>query len=370
MPARNIRASRALQPAEASPQIELLQLPGLMKPSTSYKPFRYPWAIEFWRRQQQIHWLPEEVPLGEDCKDWLRLSDGERNLLTQVFRFFTQSDIEVQNNYLERYAQVFRPTEIKMMLAAFANMETVHIVAYALLLETIGMPETEFAAFMDYAAMRDKHDYMQRFGVQSEGDILRTLAMFGGFTEGLQLFASFAILLNFPRHNKMRGMGQIVSWSVRDESLHCEGIMRLFHAFAAETGALTKRVREDIVDCARTVVSLEDRFIDLAFELGPIQGLDAEQIKSYIRYVADWRLQQLGLPPLFDIREHPLPWLTEILNGVEHANFFETRATEYAKAATGGDWHGPEGAWGVFDARLARQKQPELLTETGSPVEG
>ena len=84
-------------------------------------------------------------------------------------------------------------------------------------------------------------------------------------------------------------------------------------------------------------------------------------MKAYIRYVADWRLQQLGLPPLFEIREHPLPWLTEILNGVEHANFFETRATEYAKAATGGDWHGPEGAWGVFDARLARQKQPELL---------
>src|SRR5215470_7423662 len=354
MPGRNTRMARTLRAAEAGPQIELLQLPGLMKPSTSYKPFRYPWAIEFWRRQQQIHWLPEEVPLGE-----------ERNLLTQVFRFFTQSDVEVQNNYLERYAQVFRPTEVKMMLAAFANMETVHIVAYALLLETIGMPETEFAAFMDYSAMRDKHDYMQRFGVENEGDILRTLAMFGGFTEGLQLFASFAILLNFPRHNKMRGMGQIVSWSVRDESLHCEGIMRLFHAFAAETGALTKRVREDIVDCARTVVGLEDRFI----ELGPIAGLDGEQVKSYIRYVADWRLQQLGLPRLFEIREHPLPWLTEILNGVEHANFFETRATEYAKAATGGDWHGPEGAWGVFDALYAREQQLEWLTESVTGVE-
>src|SRR5690606_9439123 len=205
-----------------TPQIELLQRPGLMTPSTSYKPFRYPWALDLWRRQQQIHWLPEEVPLGEDCKDWAtRLTDGERNLLTQVFRFFTQSDVEVQDNYLERYARVFRPTEIKMMLAAFANMETVHIVAYALLLETLGMPESEFAAFMDYAAMRDKHDYMQRFGVANEADILRTLAMFGGFTEGLQLFASFAILLNFPRHNKMRGMGQIVSWSVRDETLHC-----------------------------------------------------------------------------------------------------------------------------------------------------
>jgi len=343
------------------PQIELIARPGLMTPSVSYKPFRYPWAIEYWRRQQQIHWLPEEVPLGEDCKDWAtRLTDAERNLLTQIFRFFTQSDVEVQDNYLERYARVFRPTEIKMMLAAFANMETVHIVAYALLLETIGMPETEFAAFMDYAAMRDKHDYMQRFGVANEADILRTLAMFGGFTEGLQLFASFAILLNFPRRNKMRGMGQIVSWSVRDETLHCEGIIRLFHTFAAETGALTPNVRDDIVDCARTVVALEDRFIDLAFEMGPIEGLDAADVKRYIRYVADWRLKQLNLPTIFGLTEHPLPWLTEILNGVEHANFFETRATEYAKAATGGDWHGPEGAWGMFDARMVRRAQLKL----------
>jgi ribonucleoside-diphosphate reductase beta chain len=344
------------------PQIELLRRPGLMTPSASYKPFRYPWAIEYWRRQQQIHWLPEEVPLGEDCKDWAaRLTDAERNLLTQVFRFFTQSDVEVQDNYLERYARVFRPTEIKMMLAAFANMETVHIAAYALLLETLGMSDSEFAAFMDYEAMRDKHDYMQCFGVGNEADILRTLAMFGAFTEGLQLFASFAILLNFPRHNKMRGMGQIVSWSVRDESLHCEGVLRLFHEFAGETGALTQAVKDDIADCARTVVRLEDGFIDLAFEMGPLQGLEAAEVKRYIRYIADWRLSQLGLRPIYGVQVHPLPWLTEILNGVEHANFFETRATEYAKAATGGHWHGPEGAWAVFDARMAQRRQPALI---------
>ena len=288
------------------------------------------------------------------------ITEAERNLLTQVFRFFTQSDVEVQDNYMERYARVFRPTEVKMMLAAFTNMETVHIVAYALLLETLGMPDTEFAAFLDYEAMRDKHDYMQEFGVANEGDILRTLAMFGAFTEGLQLFASFAILLNFPRHNKMRGMGQIVSWSVRDESLHCEGILRLFHSFAEETGALTKAVREDIVECARTVVKLEDRFIDLAFEMGPLDGLDANGVKRYIRYIADWRLQQLGLPAVYHVAEHPLPWLTGILNGVEHANFFETRATEYAKAATAGSWHGEEGAWSMFEERIRQQRQHAL----------
>jgi ribonucleoside-diphosphate reductase beta chain len=331
--------------------------PGLLTPSRAYKPFRYPWAYDFWKRQQQVHWLPEEIPLGEDCKDWAtKLNDGERNLLTQIFRFFTQSDIEVADNYMERYGRVFKPTEVKMMLASFTNMETVHIAAYALLIETIGMPESEFGAFMEYEAMRAKHDYMQAFGVESNADIARTLAMFGGFTEGLQLFASFAMMLNFPRFNKMKGMGQIISWSVRDESLHCEGIIKLYHAFAKETGCVTASVADDIVENCWTVVALEDKFIDLAFETGPVQGMTPDDIKRYIRFIADWRLRQLGLPEVYGVRENPLPWLQQLLSGVEHANFFEARATEYSKAATRGQWHGDDGVWAAFDRLQARRE--------------
>ncbi|AQR60806.1 ribonucleotide-diphosphate reductase subunit beta [Brevundimonas sp. LM2] len=333
-----------------------LQRPGLLTPSAAYKPFRYPWAFDMWKTQQQVHWMPEEVPLGEDCKDWAaNLNDKERNLLTQIFRFFTQSDIEVADNYMEKYGRVFKPTEVKMMLSSFANMETIHIAAYALLLETIGMPESEFGAFMEYEAMRDKHNYMGQFGVDTDADIARTLAMFGGFTEGLQLFASFAMLMNFPRQNKMKGMGQIVSWSVRDESLHCDGIIKLYHAFNKETGCVTPSVADDIVECCRTVVGLEDKFIDLAFEAGEVNGMTPEDIKQYIRFIADWRLRQLKLPELYGIRENPLPWLQSLLSGVEHANFFEARATEYSKAATTGAWQGPDGVWGEFDKMMARR---------------
>ena len=339
---------------------------GLLDSTGTYDVDRYGWAYEFWKRQQQTHWMGEEVPLGADLKDWAsdRVTPEERALLTQIFRFFTQSDIEVGDNYLKRYIPIFQPLAVQMMMAAFTNMETVHIDAYALLLKTLGMPKTEFEAFRDYSEMRAKADYMHQFGVDTVADVARTLAMFGAFTEGMSLFASFAMLLNFPRHNKMRGMGQIVSWSVRDESLHCEGVIRLFHEFARETGALTQSVKDDIADCARTVVGLEDRFIDLAFEQGPIEGLAAQEVKAYIRYIADWRLKQLALPALYGVKEHPLPWLTAQLNGVEHANFFETRATEYAKAATGGAWHGAEGAWGLFDRRVARRVQRELLGPT------
>ena len=327
----------------------ILTRPPIMTASRAYKPFRYPWAYEFWKVQQQVHWMPEEVPLGEDCKDWaVKLSDKERNLLTQIFRFFTQGDIEVNDNYMEHYSRVFKPTELKMMIAAFSNIETVHIAAYALLIETVGMPESEFSAFMEYESMAAKHDYMQKFGTESNEDIARSLAMFGGFTEGLQLFASFAMLMNFPRFNKMKGMGQIVTWSIRDESLHCEGMIKLFHEFARETGCVTQAVKDDIIDCCKTVVGMEDKFIDLAFEDGPVPGMTPKEIKKYIRYIADWRMSQLGLKPIYMIDDHPLPWLAPLLNGVEHANFFEQRATEYSKGATRGEWND---VWSSFDKR-------------------
>jgi ribonucleoside-diphosphate reductase beta chain len=240
----------------------------------------------------------------------------------------------------------------------------VHIAAYSHLLDTIGMPESEYGAFLEYAEMKEKHDYMQNFGVDNDQDIARTLAMFGGFTEGVQLFASFAMLMNFPRFNKMKGMGQIVTWSIRDESLHCEGIIKMFHTFCQERQCLTKAVKDDIADVCQTTIRLEDNFIDLAFEMGPVNGMTPKEIKKYIRFIADWRMGQLGLKPIYMIDEHPLPWLAPMLNGVEHANFFEQRATEYSKAATKGQWND---VWDSFDKR---QKAKLIVPPANEDVSG
>ena len=158
------------------------------------------------------------------------------------------------------------------------------------------------------------------------------------FGEGLQLFASFAVLLNFPRQNLLKGMGQMVSWSVRDESLHCEGIMRLFHAYVAEQSIDRGKLDEDIIAMCRRVVETEDKFIDLAFAGGDVPGLTAAELKQYIRYMADLRLRGLGIAPIYGIDRNPLPWVDSQAVGIEHANFFEQQATEYSKAATAGDW--------------------------------
>jgi len=225
------------------------------------------------------------------------------------------------------------------MLSAFSNIETVHIAAYSHLLDTLGMPEVEYMAFMKYKEMKDKYDYMQNASMASRRDIAKTMALFGGFTEGLQLFASFAILMNFPRFNKMKGMGQIITWSVRDETLHCLSMIKLFNAFIQENPDIwDDSLRAEITDSCKKIVGFEDAFIDLAFEQGEVEGLTPQEVKNYIRYIGDRRLQQLQLQPVFGIEKNPLPWMDQMLNGAEHTNFFENRATEYSKASTQGTW--------------------------------
>ncbi len=313
----------------------------LLNAQPVYKPFHYPWAYDAWLRQQQVHWIAQEVPMADDVKDWKQnLTLAEKHLLTQIFRFFTQADIEVNNCYMKHYSRIFAPIEVQMMLSAFSNMETIHIDAYSHLMDTVGMPEVEYQAFMKYKQMKDKYEYMKKFNVDSRESIVRTLAAYGAFTEGLQLFASFAMLLNFQRFGKMRGMGQIVAWSVRDETLHTDSIIKLYLAFLEENPDLkTESLKEDIYNMCKEVVEHEDAFIDLAFEFeGAIKGMEAEDIKRYIRFIANRRLNQLGLNSIYNISRNPLPWIDEILNAPEHTNFFENRATEYSKAATKGNW--------------------------------
>lgn len=327
---------------------------GLLDRRNYYKPFNYDWAFKAYHLQQQMHWLPEEVPLHEDVKDWqTKLSDGEKNLLTQIFRFFTQSDLEIATGYIDCFLPVFRHPEIRMMLAAFTNMESIHMHAYSLLLDTVGMPEVEYQAFHQYEEMAKKAEHYEVFIerikeankrpdadlLSSRLDIALALAGYSAFGEGLQLFSSFAMLLNFPRFNKMKGMGQIVTWSVRDESLHVESMMKLFKTLMSEYHfSDSQMIRKYIEQQARIAVDLEDCFIDLAFEMGAVEGMTSDDVKSYIRYTANKRLEQLGFEGIYPIVENPLPWLDWILNGVEHTNFFENRATEYAKGSLTGKW--------------------------------
>lgn len=342
---------------------EDLQHIPMCRPSVTYKPFMHGWADQAAIQQHRIHWLPEEITtLGLDAKDYAELEPAEKSLIDNILKLFTQSDIDVANNYMMLYMPIFRNGEISRMLRAFAAMEDTHVRAYSLLLDTLGLPDRHYNAFLDVEEMRAKHDMLTGYTMRDPAEIAKTLALIGGFGEGLQLFSSFAMLLNFPRFGKMKGMGQIVTWSIRDETLHVEGIIRLFHEFCREAGIDRADIKEDILAGVRKTVMLEDAFIDRAFELGPVRGCTPEDMKQYIRYTADFRLEQLGYDPIYKIKDHPLAWLQVQLNAVEHANFFETRATEYSKGASGGDW---STTWERYDRvegpKIAAEKDESLV---------
>lgn len=316
---------------------------GILTKRDVYKPFEHEWAFEYFKLQQQAHWLPTEVPLADDVADFNhKLTLEERNLVTQVLRFFTQGDLEVQNNYNTNLIESFPKPEIAMMLSSFAGMEAVHVWAYSYLNDTLGLPEEEYSAFLNYSAMRAKFDEMnyQKSGVEGVVPLLSNLAIFGAFIEGVSLFSSFAILMNFPRRGLLKGVGQIVTWSIRDESLHSDGICTLFNELYKEyENDINRKVFvSHIYKAAKEIIRLEDDFIDTCFEMGPVSGITKEQLKQYIRYIADIRLKNINISPLFHVKENPLPWLTQMINGKEHANFFEARATEYSKGNV--DWGG------------------------------
>jgi ribonucleoside-diphosphate reductase beta chain len=307
-----------------------------------FKPFNYPWAYDAWLKHEQSHWLHTEVPMLDDVKDWKKkLTEHEKHFLTNIFRFFTQGDIDVAGGYVKNYLPYFPQPEVRMMLLGFAAREALHIAAYSHLIETLGLPDTTYNQFLEYAEMKEKHEYVMDISAQNttKENTATHIAVFSAFTEGMQLFSSFIMLLNFPRHGKMKGMGQIVTWSIVDETQHTENMIRLFKTFIEENREIwNDELKERIYSIAEKMVELEDKFIDLAFSMGPMENLSPEDVKTYIRYIADRRLISLGMKGIFKVKRNPLPWVEEMINAPTHTNFFENRATDYAKGALSGNW--------------------------------
>jgi ribonucleoside-diphosphate reductase beta chain len=228
-----------------------------------------------------------------------------------------------------------------MMLMGFAAREALHIAAYSHLIETLGLPDTTYNQFLEYEAMKEKHDYVMDISAQNstKENTAKHIAVFSAFTEGMQLFSSFIMLLNFPRHGKMKGMGQIVTWSIVDETQHTENMIKLFKTYIQENNEIwNDELKGRLYTVAEKMVELEDKFIDLAFQMGPMEDLTPEEVKKYIRYIADRRLISMGLKGVFKVKKNPLPWVEEMINAPTHTNFFENRATDYAKGALSGNW--------------------------------
>jgi glutaredoxin 3 len=308
--------------------------------SKTYKPFSYPDYVNKAISHDKVHWGEWEADLSEDVRQWKtqEITPEEKYHITSILRLFTQSDVVVGGSYVDVFLPRLKNNEVRMMLLSFAQRESIHQRAYALLNDTLGLAEEEYQSFLEYEQLSDKVEFMQAFNPDTkEGfglSLARTVC-----NEGMSLFSAFVMLLNYQRFGRMKGMCEIVEWSIRDETQHVEGMAELFKRYCMENPRIvTDKFKRSIYDMFRQAVELEDKVIDLAYSKGSINGLDASEVKLYIRYLADRRLLQLGLKTNFGVKDNPLPWLDWIINGSSHKNFFEGKVTDYASDGMIGEW--------------------------------
>lgn len=318
-----------------SPAIEYAARKGstLTEYNKTYRPFNHEWAMDLAVKHEQAHWGEWEADLQEDVNQWKSgaLSPVEKAHITQILRLFTQTDTAVAGNYCELFIPAFKNNEIRCMLLSFAAREAVHQRAYALLNDTLGLPESDYQAFLDYKEMVEKLEFMQDANTSTKAGLGKALAQ-AVCNEGMSLFSAFVMLLNYQRYGKMKGMCTVVDWSIIDESMHVQGMAELFRRYCQDHPRIvTDDFKKGIYDMYRQAVQLEDAVIDLVYSLGSPEGLSSDDVKQYIRFLADRRLVQIGLKPNWNIEANPLPWLDFIVGGDRMSNFFENRVTDYSK---------------------------------------
>lgn len=308
----------------------------LTKKREVYRPFEYPKAYEYWEKQQNAHWLPSEVPMSKDIQDWKQnLTESERLVVGQILKSFTQIEISVNDYWSRKISKWFPKPEIAMMASTFGAMETVHTVGYAYLNDSLGL--SDYAAFLQDPTALAKLNRLQEAKKHTLRDIARSLAIFSAFTEGVNLFSSFAVLMNFARFNLLEGVETIVSWSIRDELLHSEAGCWLFRELIKENPQIwDDELKKDIYDAARLTVKLEDDFIDHAFSLGSIRGLEASDLKNFIRARANAKLIELGLKTNWKNIDQAslsrMSWFESLGSDTKFTDFFSSKVTDYAKS--------------------------------------
>ena len=312
----------------------------ITEPRLWYKPFEYQQAFDYYKDQHRVHWLADEVPLASDLNDWKgKLNESEKNLIGNILKSFAQTEVHVNDYWSTKVSMWFPKPEVQAMARVFADFESIHAEAYARLNEELGLDN--FQAFLEDETSKAKIDRLIETPGESLEEKALSLAIFSAFTEGVNLFSSFAVLMSFQLRNLMKGTGQIVEWSVRDESLHSKAGCWLFKTLLDENPSIaTHELRNKIIEACELSVKLEFDFIEKAFEMGDIEGLTKDQLKNFIKARANEKIMELGYNAIYnDIDPNLLKqieWFGHLTSGKTHQDFFAGRVTNYSKS--NGDW--------------------------------
>ena len=318
---------------------------GLFDARIPYKPFEYPvYYTEGWLKQAQAFWLHTEIPMQGDVKDWKeKLTESEKNLVGNILLGFAQTECAVSDYWTQKVVGWFPKHEIQQMAMMFGNQETIHAVAYSYLNETLGLED--FEAFLHEPATAERFDNLVAYDGTEPAGIARSLAIFSAFAEGVSLYSAFAVLYSFQLRNLLKGIGQQMKWSVRDESLHSKMGCQLFRHMCEEDPTLLTECYDDVVKAAETMHDAEMNYIDKMFEMGDIENLKAYDLKQFIKKRLNEKLVELGyngLGSYFDYDSKAaenLDWFYHLTGGVTHTDFFAIRPTDYSKANEGEDWN-------------------------------
>jgi len=317
---------------------------GLFDERIPYKPFEYPeYYTEGWLKQAQAFWLHTEIPMSGDVKDWNeKLTASEKNLVVNILLGFAQTECAVSDYWTQKVVSWFPKHEIQQMAMMFGSQETIHAVAYSYLNETLGLEN--FEAFLQDEATMGRFDNLVSYDGNNPIGIAKSLAIFSAFAEGVSLYSAFAVLYSFQLRNLLKGIGQQMKWSVRDESLHSKMGCQLFRHMCEEIPNLLEDCREDVIKAAEAMLEAEEKYIDKMFEQGDIENLKSYDLKQFIRKRLNEKLQELGyldLGQYFAFNEkgaENLDWFYHLTGGHTHTDFFAIRPTDYSKANEGEDF--------------------------------
>ena len=326
---------------------------GLFKERIPFKPFEYPmYHTEGWLKQAQAFWLHTEIPMQGDIKDWNEnLTEEEKNLVGNILLGFAQTECAVSDYWTTMVTNWFPKHEIKQMAMMFGSQETIHATAYSYLNESLGLED--FAAFLHEPSIANKFEFLTQTSndwthtdLESNPDarreVARSLAIFSAFAEGVSLYSSFAVLYSFQMRNMLKGIGQQMKWSVRDESLHSKMGCQLFRHMCEEYPELKDDVRADVEEAAKLMVTMEHGFIDKMFEMGDLENLKKDDLKHFISKRGNEKLKELGYEPTFEFnnkKASELDWFYHLTGGTTHTDFFAVRPTDYSKAGEGEDFN-------------------------------
>ncbi|WP_186011380.1 ribonucleotide-diphosphate reductase subunit beta [Burkholderia gladioli] len=308
-------------------------------------PFKYKWAWEKYLAGCANHWMPQEINMSRDIALWKDpngLTEDERRIVKRNLGFFVTADSLAANNIvLGTYRHITAP-ECRQFLLRQAFEEAIHTHAYQYIVESLGLDEGEmFNAYHEITSIRDKDEFLIPFihtltdpafvtgTPEADQKLLKSLIVFACIMEGLFFYVGFTQILALGRQNKMTGAAEQYQYILRDESMHCNFGIDLINQIKLENPHLwTPEFRAEIRELFKHAVELEYRYAEDTMPRG-VLGLNASMFKSYLRFIANRRCQQIGLDALFPNEENPFPWMSEMIDLKKERNFFETRVIEY-----------------------------------------